>query len=377
MGLIKVEGQLIHEATVFVAHGGYQIIFNTFDEGLAWVQVGQEVFTDSDNGNINSGKKVHKIFVDKQTLDEAGEYTIKFARCIKRKPYFPESGETFEKTYSFKPLNKTDDINIYMICDSHSRTVEPVKSAQYFGDKLDALVLNGDIPNHSGDISNVMSIYYITSNVTHGEIPVIYARGNHDTRGEIAPELANYIATDNGNLFYTFRIGSIWGVVLDCGEDKNDDHPEYGGMAAFDSYRAAQTTFLRNIIKHKNEEYAADDVKYRIAICHVRMDLYRDEYFTKHYSEWLKCLNEIGIDVMLNGHEHRRQFLPAGRETAIGTVKYNTVLGGAFDRRDLPDGTKIRNMNGTALNFKDNKISAVFTDGSYEKLEEHVIDIDK
>ena len=39
MGLIKVEGQLIHDATVFVAHGGYQIIFNTRDKGLAWVKV--------------------------------------------------------------------------------------------------------------------------------------------------------------------------------------------------------------------------------------------------------------------------------------------------------------------------------------------------
>ena len=53
------------------------------------------------------------------------------------------------------------------------------------------------------------------------------------------------------------------------------------------------------------------------------------------------------------------------------------MLGGAFDRRDLPDGTKIRNMNGTAITFSNNKINVVFTDGTYEKLEEHIIDIDK
>ena len=128
MGLIKVEGQLIHDATVFVAHGGYQIIFNTRDKGLAWVKVGDNVYSDDNNGNINSEKTVHKIFVDKDELDSAKEYTIRFARCIDRKPYFAESGETFEKTYSFKPMNKKDDINIYMICDSHSRTVEPAQS---------------------------------------------------------------------------------------------------------------------------------------------------------------------------------------------------------------------------------------------------------
>jgi len=68
MGLIKVEGQLIHDATVFVAHGGYQIIFNTRDKGLAWVKVGDNVYSDDNNGNINSEKTVHKIFVDKDEL---------------------------------------------------------------------------------------------------------------------------------------------------------------------------------------------------------------------------------------------------------------------------------------------------------------------
>ena len=107
------------------------------------------------------------------------------------------------------------------------------------------------------------------------------------------------------------------------------------------------------------------------------MDIYKDQYFTRHYKEWLKALNEIGVDVMLNGHEHRKSYLPAGRETELGTIGYHTVLGGSFDRRDLPDGTKIRNMNGTALTFNNNKIDVVFTDGTYEKLEEHIIDIDK
>ena len=378
MGFITHEGELIHDAAVFVTHGGYQIIFNTLDKGLAWAKVGDETFYDADNGNICSEKKVHKIFVPKDALDNAGEYTIFFKRCISRKPYFPVSGEGFEKTYKFRPLNKKDDINIYMLCDTHSRTKEPAESAKYFGDKLDALFFNGDIPTHSGTEDHIHSIFYIASEATKGVAPIIYARGNHDTRGEMSVALSDYIATHNGNLFYTFRIGSIWGVVLDAGEDKNDDHPEYGGMAAFDQYRAQQTKFLQEIIANKENEYAADDVKYKICLMHVRIDLHaRDEYFAKHYREWLKYLNEIGIDVMLNGHEHRRKFLPKGRETEMGVVNYDTVIGHTFERRDEPDGTKIRNMHGTALNFKDDKIKAIFTDGSFETLEEYEIDLTK
>lgn len=378
MGFIKVEGELIYEAAVFVAHGGYQIIFNTRDKGLAWVKVGDEVFSDDINGNINSEKTVHKIFVPKELLDEAKEYTIKFVRCIHRKPYFAESGESFEKTYVFHPLDKKDDINIYMICDSHSRTKEPAHSGKYFGDKLDALVFNGDIPTHCGSVDHLLSIYYIAGEITGGSIPVIYARGNHDTRGEMALDLPDYVATHNGNLYYTFRIGSIWGVVLDCGEDKNDDHPEYGGMANFKKYREDQVEFLRNIINDKENEYDAEDVKYKIAICHVRMDLHSNQDFFKGtYTKWLDALNEIGIDLMLNGHEHRRLYLPKGRETGLGVIGYDTVIGGTFERRDLEDGTKIRNMHGTAINFNDGKIDVIFTDGSYQTLEEHVIDIDK
>lgn len=378
MGLIKVEGQLIHEAAVFVAHEGYQIIFNTRDKGLAWVKVGDTVYSDDVNGNINSEKTVHKIFVPKDELDTAKEYTIRFARCIQRKPYFAESGETFEKTYKFHPLTKKDDINLYMICDSHSRTREPAHSGKYFGDKLDALILNGDIPTHCGSVDHLLSIFYIAGEVTGGSVPVIYARGNHDTRGEMAIDLPDYVATHNGNLYYTFRIGSIWGVVLDCGEDKNDDHPEYGGMANFKQYRIAQEKFLEDIIKNKENEYEAEGVKYKIAISHVRMDLHhKDPFFAPTYSNWLKSLNETGIHLMLNGHEHRRKFLPKGRETDIGTVGYDTVVGHTFERRDLEDGTKIRNMHGTAMNFNNGKIDVIFTDGSYETLEEHVIDIDK
>ena len=34
---------------------------------------------------------------------------------------------------------------------------------------------------------------------------------------------------ERSNKDSTFRLGNLWGILLDCGEDKNDDRPEYGG----------------------------------------------------------------------------------------------------------------------------------------------------
>ncbi|MBR5742296.1 MAG: metallophosphoesterase, partial [Clostridia bacterium] len=347
-----------------------QIVFHTRDPGLAWVKVGGETVSEDDNGNIRSDKTAHKIFVEKELLEKAGGYTVRFTRCLQRKPYFPETGESFEKSYSFRPVEKRDGVRLFMLCDSHSMIDGPVKTGGFFRDGFDALILNGDIPDHSGTFEHLLTIPAITSPLTRGEIPVICARGNHDARGEAALAFSDFVATDEGRLYFTFRLGPIWGVVLDCGEDKPDDHPEYGGMAHFDPYRAAQTRFLRRIAAEPEREYAAPGVRYRIAVSHVRPDLYSDEYFARHYREWVSLLNGMGIDLMLCGHEHKRGFLPAGRETPLGRILYPVVLGGAYTTAADAEGRRVRlNSEGTALTFRGGKIKVEFTDESRRVLE--------
>lgn len=49
--------------------------------------------------------------------------------------------------------------------------------------------------------------------------------------------------------------------MLDCGEDKYDDHPEYGGVNWFEPYREQELEALRG--------FELEDKPYRIAVCHV------------------------------------------------------------------------------------------------------------
>ena len=74
------------------------------------------------------------------------------------------------------------DARFYHIADAHNMVDEPVASARAFGD-IDFLVLNGDLPNHSGDINNFTTIHRIAAEITSGEKPVVFSRGNHDLRG--------------------------------------------------------------------------------------------------------------------------------------------------------------------------------------------------
>ena len=65
-------------------------------------------------------------------------------------------------------------------------------AAKAFGD-IDFLILNGDILDHSGDPSKFANIYIICSEITGGNIPVVFSRGNHDLRGNYAEKFADYI----------------------------------------------------------------------------------------------------------------------------------------------------------------------------------------
>lgn len=372
---IAPKSQLIYDPAVFVTHGGYQIVFLTRDRCLAWVKTGDGEYSDDESGNIRSDRTVHKIFVDGEVLDRAGEYTIVFAKTINRDPYFPSSGEKEERTYSFRPVTKKDGYKLFMLCDTHMLEAEPVETAKYYGDDLDALILNGDISEASDCTDSLFRIHRIIEGITHGTLPVVCARGNHDTRGEAALDYPLYVPTDDsGRLYYSFRLGSIWGLVLDCGEDKEDSDEEYGGMANFDPYRAAETRFLAKIAANAEAEYAAPDVKYRIAVCHIPLEFYgrKSEYFTKHYSKWLSYLDSMKLDIMLCGHRHRMDFMPAGHECGSGFAGYATVVGGSRKETDLPDGNKADDMNGTALELSEGDIRVIFTDGSHGILGEHI-----
>ncbi|MCR4906805.1 MAG: metallophosphoesterase [Clostridiales bacterium] len=306
---------LLYDPAVFVVGRDYQIIFLTETRGLGWIEIGGERYTDEEAGLLFYGT-VHKIPVPGDVLNRARAYTVVFVEYADKKPYYPEGIEKVRKEYAFHPL-EGENYRIFHFADTHAKTKTPLELYEETGD-CDLIVLNGDINEHSYTIENFHTAFILASGSAHGERPVIYSRGNHDTRGYAAQDLVNYIPTAfrNGRreTFYSFRQGSLWGLVLDCGEDKYDTNVEYGGTILFDAFRKRETAYLRSVIEHKAEEYEAEGVKTKIAICHVPIVEHFPFPFdvaSEIYEEWTRLLDEIGIDLLLCGHMHRAYLIPA------------------------------------------------------------------
>ena len=292
---------------VYAVGKNYQIMVPVNAETLMWVEVGGRRYYDDVNGILRSQCTTHRMTLPMEALDRAGEYTVGFRIVNERKPYRSDVGEEMSYTSKFRPV-KEGKVNFYHIADAHNRVDEPVAAAAPYKENLDFLVLNGDIPNHSGKIEYFTAIHRIASEITDGEIPVVFSRGNHDMRGIYAENLCAHTPVENGNSFFTFRLGSLWGIILDCGEDKDDSHPEYGFTVACGEFRRRQTEFIKSVIERSDEEYAAKGVTNRVVICHNPFTRQLGDPFSIEadtYSEWATLLKEqVKPQVMICGHVH-------------------------------------------------------------------------
>ena len=288
---------------VYAVKDSYQIIVPVSTETVMWVEVGGKCFYDDSNGILRSSRSTHIVKVPMELLNTAKQYTVWYRVVHERKPYFTESSEPYSYTSCFRPI-ESETVNIYHISDAHNEVERPVAAGSYFGEKLDLLILNGDIPNHSGDISYFTAIHQIAAQLTNGEIPVIFSRGNHDMRGIYAEKLEEHTPTDNGKSYFTFRLGHLWGVVLDCAEDKADSHPAYGFMNCCEDFRQRETQFLKDLIADSKNEYEAEGIKNRIVVSHTPFtQILNIECET--YTEWATLLREhVKPQIMICGHIH-------------------------------------------------------------------------
>jgi hypothetical protein len=294
---------------VYAVGREYQILVPVACETLMWVQVGDRCYYDDSNGILRSNVTTHRMTVPMEELDRAGRYTVCFRRMIQRKPYCSETGEIEYYESPFSPLPAEGPLRIYHISDSHNRVEGPVAAARYFGDKPDLLILNGDIPNHSGEISYLTTIHQIASEITDGERPVVFSRGNHDTRGIYAENIADHTPTRGGYSYFSFRLGSLWGLVLDCGEDKPDDHAEYGNTICCADFRRRETDYIQEIIRNAKDEYEAEGVTNRLVISHNPFTQNYEPPFdieNETYSRWARLMREhVKPQLALHGHVHQ------------------------------------------------------------------------
>lgn len=348
---------------VFAVSCDYHIMVPVSCDTVMWVKIGDEIFCDDFNGILRSNTNVHHVIVPMKKLDKERKYTICLRKVIDRKPYFPQTSDVYEFYFEFKPVPEKN-VRAFNISDAHNLSDEPIKACENyikeFGD-IDFLILNGDVPNDGSSIENFETIYLIASKIAKGNIPVIYVKGNHENRGYCAEELENYIPNFNNKSYYTFTLSNVWGLIIDCGEDKLDCHDEYGDTVNFSLFRKKETEYIESVIKNAKNEYEKEGIKHKIVLSHIPFTRKHKEPFDIEedtYMNWAKIIKEnIKPDIMLSGHEHKALVvMPGGDDDVLGHP--SPVLIGSIPRICNVD---VKSFVGAGIEFLDDTIKVKFS----------------
>ena len=315
------------DAVVYAVEDEYQIVFSTNHSATAWVEVGGEKYYDLFAGSMKSKDTVHKIIVPQEKLDAAKGYTIHAEKMIYRGPFGGFKGKEISKSYNFRPVNSADGLVYYTITDAHHARRGAVDAATSV-ENLDFIVILGDTVGMVEYEQNVLLTNQIAYEVTKGEIPVVYARGNHEIKGDYAEDLHKYVGSKNGNFYYWFKLSDVFGITLDLGEDHDDGWWEYYDTDRFTLYHNEQTEFLKELVETKPYE----NYNYTLVACHIPIQFVnsrKDHVEVK--ATWTELLNEIQPDLAVYGHQHDLYPFFDGQDTMYnddGKLVYNSQFKG-------------------------------------------------
>ncbi len=324
---VTLGSRFTYEPVVYAVEDTYQIVFSTNHSATAWVEIDGEKYYDLFAGSMKSEDTVHKITVPQEKLDAAKSYSIHAEKMIYRGPFGGFKGKEISKSYNFRPVNTSDGLVYYTITDAHHARKGAVSAAQAV-ENLDFLIVLGDSVGMVEYEKDVQFSNVIAHSVTKGEIPVVYARGNHEIKGEYAEELHKYVGSKDEKFYYWFTLSNVFGITLDLGEDHNDGWWEYYGTDRFTLYHNEQTKFLEELVQAKPYE----NYSYTLVACHIPIQFVNNRKdHAEVKTEWTELLNQIAPDLAVYGHQHDLYPFLDGQQTMYnkkGKLIYNSQFKG-------------------------------------------------
>ena len=198
-----------------------------------------------------------------------------------------------------------------MVNDIHGRNdVLETMIGQCDLKQTDLFLVNGDMVTISNNEEQVFGGFMDKAvDLFAGSVPMYYCRGNHETRGAMAPYFKDYFNPRVDELFYMFRQGPVCFVVLDCGEDKPDSDVEYYGITDYDAYRTQQAEWLKTALQSDLYRTAP----FKVVVCH--MPPFGGWHGEVDIAEkFFPLLNAAKPDVYLCGHLHKYVRKEAGQD---------------------------------------------------------------
>ncbi len=295
----------------------------------SWVEYG----TDPNNlkrartfleGEMVANNKINKIHLTNLKPGTKYYYRAVSQEITRYSSYYKEFGDTV-RTDLKSFTTWSDDIRDFRVIvynDIHSNMIMFHKLHDIVETKpYDLVIFNGDCFDDveiENDIVGRLNAY--TPRIKSDEIPSIFIRGNHETRGEYSQHLWEYLGRMGGRSYSSFSMGDTRFVLLDCGEDKPDDHWVYYDMNDFTQHRLDQAEFLKKELKSK----AFRKANKRVLIHHIPLFGENLDKYTPCSELWIPIIEKAPFNVSLNAHTHRFELIEKG----IEKNNFPVVIGG-------------------------------------------------
>ncbi len=287
-------------------NNGMTIMWETTIPAYSWVEYG----TDTTNlsrkrliidGQAEFNESIHKIRLENLTPGQTYYYRVCSQEILQYKAYSKKFGNTAKSEfYSFTmPQADTDSFTAVIFNDLHQRAnvfqalLRQVENVDY-----DFVVFNGDCIDDPANHAQATRFVKLLTEGVHGDrTPTLFIRGNHEIRNAYSIGLRKHFDYVGGKTYGAFNWGDTRIVMLDCGEDKTDDHREYSGLNDFTQLRQEQVGFLQQELASKTFKKADK----RILIHHI--PLYGCDNLCKDL--WEPLLKKAPFHVAINAHTHK------------------------------------------------------------------------
>lgn len=323
---------ITYKPVVYVVEDTYQIVFSSNVKSVGWVEIDGKKYQELAAGSQKSTSKVHKIVVPQEVLNNAKSYSIHTQKLIYRGPFGGIWGNEISESYNFRPVNGKDGIEYFALADVHMQLKYSAMTASYTN--MEFLVFAGDVISMMDTFADANFTNKVAHEITKGEIPVLYARGNHEVKGKMAEQFYKFVGAKGEDFYYSFQLDNVYGWVLDIGEDHDDDYWEYYGTANYDEYRQNQIDFLQKEIDSKEYE----KFEYRLAVCHIPIvfvNSRKNHEYCK--AEFTRLLNKMDVSMALSGHQHDLFVFEPGVVTPNEKLKYHGAYGSKTYKGYLTD----------------------------------------
>ena len=308
---------------------GITVMWETTVPAYCWVEYGTDTTQLKRARTIVDGQVVcnnylHKIRIDGLQLGQKYYYRVCSQEILLYQAYKKVFGNTAQSAFSefTLPATDTDSFTAVVFNDLHQHTqtfralCQQIKNVNY-----DFVVFNGDCVDDPVDHNQATSfISELTEGVCGDRIPTFFMRGNHEIRNAYSIGLRDHYDYVGDRTYGSFNWGDTRIVMLDCGEDKPDDHWVYYGLNDFTQLRNEQVDFLKKELSSKEFKKAGK----RVLIHHI--PLYGNDGKNLCANLWTKLLEKAPFNISLNAHTHKYAYHPKGE---LGN-NYPVIIGGGY-----------------------------------------------